>query len=152
MELIFLTPARMVLHRPKLLRFIQSYGEGRITHRGIRWLKSIEAEEGEKPGTLFLIAKENHQLAGFFAVLDYGRKESLIVVHPKYRNQGLGRRMIEESLIKLGRFYGRVALDNLPSLHMVFGLGMVGFKLTKGPTGKPTLWVGIGQWRREDVQ
>lgn len=152
MEFLYLTPAQLVTNLPRLLRFIRTYGEGRITHRALRWLRSFTGEEDEEPGTLFLVAKENQRIAGFFSARDYGRKESFIVIHPRYRNQGLGRGMVQESLTRMDKFYGRIALDNLPSLKMALALGMVGFHLTKGPTGKPTLWVGIGNWRKEDVE
>ncbi|WP_028986388.1 GNAT family N-acetyltransferase [Thermicanus aegyptius] len=151
MEFRTLTPDELHPYRPFLLHFLRRFGGGHITHRAIRWLKNMEGKELEEKGTLILIATEAKKLIGLFAVSDFGLKESLIAVHPKHRNRNLGKEMLKRAIESLGTLYGRVALDNLPSLKMCLGIGMVGFKLIEGPTGKPTLWLGIGQWKKEDV-
>jgi hypothetical protein len=43
-------------------------------------------------------------------------------------------------------------MDNIPSLKLCFSIGMVAFDLFTGVTGKPTLWLGIGKWDREEVK
>jgi len=137
--------------RRTLLQFIRRCGERRITASAIHWLKTAPGTELTKDGTLILAAVDGRRLIGLVAVADYGRKESLIVVHPQYRRQGVALALVDEIVRRLDRVYGRVAIDNIPSLSMCLQAGFVAFAMDKGPTGKPTLWIGKGNWRKDEV-
>ena len=137
--------------RKTLIRFIQKHGERRITTSGIRWLRQVKGTDLSFDGNLILAALDKRRLVGLVAVADYGRRESLIVVHPLYRRQGVGLQLVDEVVSELDRVYGRIAIDNIPSLSMCLQAGFVAFALEKGPTGKPTLWIGKGNWRKDEV-
>lgn len=137
--------------RQTLLNFIRKYGERRITQSGIQWLKTVPGAALSEDGNLILAALDHRRLIGLAAVADYGRKESLIVVHPDYRRQGVALELVDEVVQRMDRVYGRVAMDNIPSLAMCLEAGFVAFALRKGPTGKPTLWIGKGNWRKDEV-
>ena len=137
--------------RKAMIRFIQKYGERRITASGIRWLRQVKETHLSDDGNLILAALHERRLVGLVAIADYGRKESLIVVHPQYRRQNVAIRMVDKAFKDLGKLYGRVAIDNIPSLSMCFEAGFVAFALAKGPTGKPTLWIGKGNWRKDEI-
>lgn len=137
--------------RQTLVRFIRKYGERRITRSAIQWLKTVRGSALAEEGNLILAALEGRKLVGLVAAADYGRRESFIVVHPAYRRQGIALELVNELVRRLDRVYGRVALDNIPSLAMCLQAGFVAFALDKGPTGKPTLWLGKGDWRKEEV-
>ncbi len=136
--------------RKTLIRFIQKHGERRITASGIRWLRQVKGTD-LSDGNLILAALDRRRLVGLIAVADYGRRESLIVVHPFYRRQGIGLQLVDGIVSELDKVYGRVAIDNIPSLSMCLQAGFVAFALEKGPTGKPTLWIGKGNWRKDEV-
>lgn len=152
MEIIRVDPAMWSKIKDRVVRFIQKYGEGRITRKAIRWLKELNGEHLQKNGTFILIAAEEKKILGVIAVSNYGIDQSVVVVNPEVRQRGVGKTMIQHLLEHAEKLYGRVALDNIPSLKMCFSIGMVGFKLVEGPTGKPTLWLGLGNWKKEDVE
>ena len=138
--------------RPKVISFIRRYGDRRITQQGLNWLKSASEKELQEPGTGVWVAVENKRMVGLSALSHYGIHQSLIVVHPNLRNKSVARNMVTTIIQSVGKIYGRVAYDNHASLSMCLGSGMVVFARAKdGPTGKPTYWVGGGNWKREDI-
>ena len=137
--------------RPILIRFLKKHGDGRITHKAIRWLKQIQATE-VKPGTLILLAFHQQKLVGLMAFSHYGIEHAITAVHPNWRKQGIGMAMLKKALSQLKKVYTRVAYDNIPSLKLCFSCGLVAFDMIKGPTGKPTLLLGGGEWKHEDIQ
>ncbi len=146
------TPDTLPKVRQRLIRFLQLHGDKRITRQGIRWLEGLHGEELNKQGSLILVTIEENRMTGILAISDYGREESYVAVHQDYRQKRTGVTLIEELMKRVDKAYGRVALDNIPSLKMCFAMGMIGFKVISGPTGKPTLWLGLGNWRKDDVE
>lgn len=138
-------------HHSKFNVFIQRHGDKRITRTGIEWLNEVAESEYKQEGTYVLCALNKSQLVGLVIIVKYGLKESYIIVHSTFRNQHVAKEMLHKAMQDLGKLYGRVAMDNLPSLQMCFNSGMTAFHLTTGPTSKPTLWLGGGKWSRQDV-
>jgi len=134
-----------------LIRFTIQHGDNRITHQAIRWLKRLKPFE-LKNGTIIIVAIDNKKLVGLVAFGNYGIEESFCVVHPHYRNKGIGERLLKHSFQYLNRVYTRVATDNIPSLKVCFSSGLVAFRLVKGPTGKPTFLFGGGDWKAEEIK
>lgn len=151
MNLRILNYMLFLKNRPLFLRFIREHGDSRITHHAIGWLRNLSEEAFNKDGNIVIAVMDGRRLVGLGAVSNYGLNESLAVVHRQYRQKDIGRQLIRAFVDNLGKFYGRVALDNIASLKMCFAAGLYGFKLTTGPTGKPTLWVGGGNIDMEDV-
>ncbi|MFD1425974.1 GNAT superfamily N-acetyltransferase [Kroppenstedtia sanguinis] len=135
--------------RPQLLRFSKRHGDRRITHRALRWLRSLTGDPFPG-GTWLAAALDGQRLAGFILFGKYGLEESFIVVHPEYRKQAVAESLLEAALHTLDRVYTRVACDNIPSLKLCFKQGLVAFQLVTGPTGKPTLCLGGGNWSRKE--
>lgn len=138
----------------QIVKFIKRYGDKRITRTAIEKINDVSTSQSitlNKDGHYALCALEGNKLVGFLMVVDYGREESIIVIHKHYRNQDLAQRMVQQTIDTLTKLYGRVAIDNIPSLKVCLSNGMVAFDLFKGPTGKPTLWLGGGNWSKEDV-
>lgn len=152
MEIIKLDYATYKRHKTKWGKFIQSYGDQRITHAVRRWLASISSEEFEQPGTEILVALENRKMTGISGFSQYGLHHSFAVILPEHRSHGIAKELIQTHLRHLGKVYTRVALDNVPSMKVCFSNDMIAFKLVNGPTGKPTLWFGGGNWSKRDVE
>ncbi len=153
MDFLELSPIQFDRHRSRLVQFIQQHGDNRITHRAIRWLRELDADLLLlQAGTAIIVALSEKQLRGLIIIADYGREESLAVVHRDYRSMNIASALIQKYLDDKDKLYGRVALDNVPSIKMCLANGMVGFKLTEGPTGKPTMWFGMGNWKKEDIE
>lgn len=152
MNIRVLDPQLFAHTRNRLIQFLHLHGDRRITKKGMQWLKTADPGDLEKDGNLILVAVKDQKMKGILAISDYGRKESFVAVHRNERQQGIGVMLINHLLQHVDKAYGRVALDNIPSLKMCLAIGMVGFDLTTGPTGKPTLWLGVGNWSKEDVQ
>ncbi|HJV44942.1 MAG TPA: GNAT family N-acetyltransferase [Bacillota bacterium] len=152
MQVKQVTPEQLPKVKQRFIQFIQLHGDKRITKQATRWLEAITGEQLTEEGNCILAAIEDKKLTGVLAVADYGRKEAFVAVHVHYRQQKTGVTLLEELLKRVDKAYGRVALDNIPSLKMCFAMGMIGFKVITGPTGKPTLWLGLGNWKKEDVE
>jgi hypothetical protein len=108
-------------------------------------------EQFNQEGTLVTLAVKEKKTIGILIISQYGIDESFMAVHKQFRNKHVAQQMVTQAYEKLGKMYGRVALDNMPSLKVCLANGMVAFHLFNGPTGKPTLWLGGGNWKKEDV-
>ena len=139
-------------NRSRMIHFIREHGDKRITAQATRWLAALTPEELTQNGTIILAYVENKKLLGIMAAADYGRQESFLVIRTDARQKGLGKQLTETAITQLGKLYGRVALDNTPSLRTCLSVGMVGFSCFTGVTGKPTLWLGAGDWSKEDIE
>jgi GNAT superfamily N-acetyltransferase len=137
--------------RQIFIQFIKKFGDGRITHRAIRWFRQLDENQFQQPGTLIAIATDQNRLAGIILFADYGKQEAFIVVHPQYRQKGIGEKLVSFSLTLLPKIYTKVAYDNIPSLKLCFACGLKAFRLFKGPTGKPTFWLGAGDFHESEV-
>lgn len=135
--------------KEQLLKFINFHGDKRITKKGIRWLTDLSRDELKEDGNSIIIASEKKQLIGFIAVSNFGINHSFIAVHNDYRRKGTAKLLLKKVIKRMGRFYARIALDNIPSLRTCISTGMVAFKIEKGPTGKPTI---LMRWGPPDKQ
>ncbi len=151
MKIYALSAEEFRRHRTRLVRFLRQHGERRITKDALRWLEREPIHLCDEEGGGIWVVVDGNRLVGMAALSDYGRRESVIAVHRDYRQKGVAQELIATMRERLGKLYGRIALDNFPSLKMSFAAGFVAFDLIEGPTGKPTFWVGLGDWKREDV-
>lgn len=138
-------------YRSRLLLFLRKYGDQRLTHKALRWLRDLPLGL-ELLGTAIAVAVHNKQLVGIIAVGKYGVDEAIIAVKPTARKKGVAKQLVSFIVNRLGRMYARVAVDNTASLNLCFSMNMVAFDMFTGVTGKPTLWLGAGDWRREEIE
>lgn len=152
MKLIKVTEKTPESLKKALIRFIYKYGDGHITKKAIIWLKSTPLLElqREKGDLIHIYLNDKNNIIGVIAIANYGLKQAIIVVHPKVRNNGLAQNLVKGTLEDIDRFYVKVANDNMASLKLCFSVGMRAFGLTKGPTGKPTLILGFGNWNSKE--
>lgn len=151
MSIIRLTPGQFLSNRRKIIRFLRNHGDRRITLKAIRWIREATKKDVEQEGFLALCALHHHSIIGVMVIADYGRAESIIAIHKNHRNQRIAKTMVQQAISTLGKMYGRVAIDNIPSLKICLDNGMVAFHLFTGVTNKPTLWLGGGNWKKEDI-
>lgn len=151
MQLLSLTEQQLNKQRRNLIRFFRFHGDHRITKDAYNWIQKANQEDLDHPGTLILCALEDKKIVGVIIAANYGIDESLIAVHKKHRNKHTAQNMVQQTLTLLGKLYGRVALDNIPSLKVCLENQMVAFHLFDGPTGKKTFWLGGGAWKKDDV-
>lgn len=135
-----------------LIRFIVKYGDGHITQKAINWLNKTPFSKlsYEKGNSILVIVNEKKQIIGVIAIANYGLDQAIIVVHPEVRKLGIAQKLTYGALEDIDRYYVKVAYDNIPSLKLCFSVGMKAFNLIKGPTGKPTLVLGNGNWNPEE--
>ncbi|QKG83926.1 GNAT family N-acetyltransferase [Kroppenstedtia pulmonis] len=151
MDYIVLTPSQLKKWRSSILLFAKKYGDRRITHKALRWLRNVKP--GPFPeGTWMSVALEGRRLVGFICFGRYGMEEAFIVVHPSHRKKKVAETLLFHALEELDKVYTRVACDNVPSMKLCFSAGMIAFNLTTGPTGKPTLCFGGGEWSPEEFK
>ncbi|MDR6226657.1 GNAT family N-acetyltransferase [Desmospora profundinema] len=150
MRILILTPQLLARHRDRLIRFSLRFGDKRITHKALRWLKQVPVNQPFPEGTWMAIALDRDRLCGFILFGRFGLEEAFIVVHPSKRRQRVAEQLLELALNRLDRIYTRVACDNIPSLKLCFAMGLVAFRLVTGPTGKPTLILASGNWSQEE--
>jgi GNAT superfamily N-acetyltransferase len=151
MKIDSLSPATLQAARLSIIHFIHQYGEGRITYLPLQWLEHLQAEAWNE-GTFIATALERGEIVATLAIGNYGIEQSFMAVHPDYRRKGVGEALLKSAMEKLPKIYARVACDNTPSLKLCFSCGFVAFHLfLKETTGKPTLWLGSGKWKREEI-
>lgn len=138
-------------YRKQFIRFFLQHGDKHITKQGLSWLNNAQKEDLKKAGNYVVIVLDKSVLVGIFITVNYGLNESFIAVHRQYRHRDIASDMIQLTLGELGKLYGRVATDNTPSLTLCMENGLVAFALCKGPTGKSTLWLGGGDWSKNDI-
>ncbi|WP_187820551.1 GNAT family N-acetyltransferase [Pasteuria penetrans] len=124
-------------HKP-ILAFIHRYGEKRITLATLCWLRHLTPASLKVKGTYMATVFENKNLIGVFASSQHGH-HSCIVVHPEFRRQGIGRRLLHSSLQCLDLLHVQVAIDNTPCINLFFGCGLSAYKMTRDDTKKPAL-------------
>lgn len=137
--------------KKSIFPFIRQNGDKRITHQAVNWLKNLTPSELDKGGNLVLVFKDKNKIVGLFCINDYGKKEIFFVVDKEERNKGIGKMLGKYAIGTLGKLYARIAADNTPSLKAAFSVGMVAFDCFEGPTGKQTLWLGAGNWDRNEI-
>lgn len=145
MRIISILPPKLKKVKPTLITFIRRHGDQRITHHAIRWFSKLRSENLNE-GTCVTVVLSKKKLAGIVVFGNYGLDEAFTAVHPDYRKKGVGEMLLKHSLEKLDRVYTRVATDNIPSLKLCFSCGLIAFHLIRGPTDKPTLVLGGGNW------
>ncbi|MBD1373095.1 GNAT family N-acetyltransferase [Hazenella sp. IB182357] len=150
MKIKKVTPTVAEKLKPVAIRFMKNHGDGRITHKALRWFNKLTPEQFIA-STWMAVAFDDKKMIGMIIFGDYGTSESLIAVHPYYRKQGVGEKLLLHGIDHLGKVYTRVACDNTASLKLCFSCQMVAIDMTKGPTGKPTLWLAGGNWNRQDL-
>lgn len=119
-----------------LLHLVSNHRSGRITPEALKWLDGLNEHDLNYQGNLVVLILYGRRLVGALACSDYGREQSLIVVHRDHRGNGLGRHLVRGALKHLKEFHARVASDNLPSLKLFFGAGLVAYDVFVRPNGK----------------
>ncbi len=152
MAIIQIKSEKWTYLQPRCLQFFEKYGDKRITKCALTWLANLKPAELLNPGTIILFAIENRQIIACIACSHYGIHHSIIAVRPENRKHKIGDDLLKQMILKNSKFYATVAIDNIPSLQLCFANEMTAFLLINGPTGKPTLWLGGGNWSKEDVK
>lgn len=118
----------------ELLAFVQKYGRGKISDESYRQLMKLSRRDLLAPGSSLLLAyvrtEEGPLLAGISCITDAGRKISVVVVHPLYRNCGIGSSLLSRQLAKLGELSCRTAVENTASLQMCLRAGLCATRLS----------------------
>jgi GNAT superfamily N-acetyltransferase len=151
MQLLKLSEHKLAKNRKQLIRFFRKHGDERITKHGLDWLRNVQPGEIEREGNAAYCTVHKQLLTGVIIIVHYGIEESYMAVHRSYRQQKIGSQLLQKTVEDLGKLYARVATDNVASIKLCVDTGMVAFDLIKGPTGKPTLWFGGGEWKRSDI-
>ncbi|MBW4840250.1 MAG: GNAT family N-acetyltransferase [Paenibacillaceae bacterium] len=131
------------LQHGEILAFVRKYGSGHVSSAVLRGLLRLTPSDLNRPGCSLLVARiraeDGERLAGVACAMDYGRTLCVVVVHPLYRGRGIGARLLQAQLTRLGQLSCRVALSQVPGLHMCFRAGLYASGLTRDPHGKALL-------------
>lgn len=77
----------------------------------------------------FLLAtvrtEEGERIAGFAITTNYGQDIGLIIVHPLYRNMGIGTQLLSRQLTELGTLCYHVPIWNKAAVKMCFNSGLI---------------------------
>jgi len=66
-------------------------------------------------------------LVGVIICESYGKRTSFSVVRKSHRSRGIAKALLLRAVNSMGRFYAEVASDNLASMKVLFGMGMVAY-------------------------
>lgn len=113
--------------RPGILRLIRGHNDRHITRKAVRHLRELAPSKLVEAGNVCLTAWSGERLVGVILCEEFGKRTSMAVVHRDFRSQGIGRELLKRAVAQMGRFYGEIAADNLPSLRHAFAAGMVAY-------------------------
>lgn len=113
--------------RANLLRIIKSHGDSRITRNAFRNLRTLRPARLHQDGNVIWTAWDDRLLVGLIFCERYGNRTSFSVVRKSHRAQGIGKELLLRAVTTMGRFYAEVAVDNLASMKLLFGMGMVAY-------------------------
>lgn len=144
MELELLTPDRWRSEKKRLIGFALRFGDKRLAVSTLHALRKLddsllEQAQGGGCGAVIAVASHGSRIVGFGFAADGGEGGSLVVVHKEARGLGIGGKIVEAMIGRLGAMTCNVAADNIASMAICFRLGMQAVSMHRGPTGKPTL-------------
>jgi ribosomal protein S18 acetylase RimI-like enzyme len=143
-ELELLTPEAWLSEQKRLIGFAIRFGDKRLAVSTIHVLRKLDPsllKEGHNApiGAVAVIAKHSSRIVGFGFAQDGGEGACMVVVHPEARSLGIGSKILQAMIERLGKLSCNVAADNTASMALCFRLGMTAVSMHRGPTGKPTL-------------
>ncbi|MGO4539822.1 GNAT family N-acetyltransferase [Paenibacillus sp. 2TAB19] len=144
MEVELLAPDRWRTEKKRLIGFALRFGDKRLaiaTMHALRKLddSTLESDASGVYTAVIAVAVHGSRIVGFGFAADGGEGGSLVVVHPDARGLGIGGKIVEAMIGRLGSMTCNVAVDNTASMAICFKLGMKAVSMHRGPTGKPTL-------------
>lgn len=124
------------------------------------WSENAIASELNNPLSLWLVAEENGQVAGYIGsqtVLDMSDMMN-VAVAPALRQRGIGRRLVETLIAWLdqrgaGALSLEVRVSNLPAIGLYEQLGFekVGQRKNYYVNPKEDAWIMRKQWKELEV-
>lgn len=138
-------------YRPRLLAFIQRYGEKRIARRTLVRLATDEALAYDPEGGIW-VAHAGGRVLGVLAVRRAGIVLSMIVVHPLYRRAGIGVKLLNEAVRTTKRLYARISADNAPSLRLAKSTGFTIIDRIVTRSGQTIVIVARGAWQKKEAK
>ncbi len=114
-------------NRASLLRLIRLNADNHITRKAYTNLRTLRSERLAKEGNVIWTAWDGQQLVGMIFCERFGNRTSLAVVRRSHRSQGIGKALLQRAVGSMGRFYAEVATDNIASMKVLFGMGMVAY-------------------------
>ncbi|MDQ0061178.1 GNAT family N-acetyltransferase [Paenibacillus harenae] len=144
MDLELLTQGRWRSEKKRLIGFALRFGDKRLAVATMHALRTLDdrflaADAHGVFGAVIVVATHGNRIVGFGFAADRGEGGSLVVVHPDARGLGIGAKIVEAMIGRLGSMTCNVAADNTASMAICFKLGMKAVSMHRGPTGKPTL-------------
>lgn len=112
-----------------LLRLIRLNADNHITRKAFNNLRNLRPARLAKEGNVIWTAWDDQLLVGMVFCERFGNRTSFSVVRRSHRSQGIGKALLQRAVTSMGRFYAEVAVDNLASMKVLFGMGMVAYDI-----------------------
>ena len=111
--------------RSAALQLVRTQADRHITRRAYENMRSMHPKALDEAGNVIFSAWEGSLLVGILLCERFGNRSALAVVRRTHRSQGIAKELLRRALAAMGRFYAEVATDNIASLRVVFGMGMI---------------------------
>ena len=115
--------AAPLINRQRVIEFIHTYGDHHITQEAFSYY-----QDPNSPGILILAYEDEHLVGLSGSKIGEGNviSYSITVVHPEYRNRGIGTKLLRQKMSCLdGEYRSIVAADNVASRRICEKAGLV---------------------------
>jgi GNAT superfamily N-acetyltransferase len=125
-----------------LVALAVEHGERRVRKASLDWLRELKVGslgDHERGGPLVLFVTDGEDAVGVTVSTFDTLGPNFTVVHTDHRRKGVGSMLVRAKLTPQMHYTTLVALDNVPSLRLMFSVGLVADGLVDNGSGKQVL-------------
>ncbi|WP_078552597.1 hypothetical protein [Bacillus alkalicellulosilyticus] len=151
MRIIDLTPDNWEKYGRVFLQFVKRYEKRYESDHCFSWLYHLRKSHLCKPGNAVKISYWDGKIIAAFALSDYGKKNSVMLIAPNYEQTAIGSKLIKAMKKDLGVCYLKISYRSPLLVKTALNAGLVGLGYSHKKCGDLLLWFGGGNWNLQDI-
>ncbi|UOE95468.1 hypothetical protein [Alkalihalobacillus sp. LMS39] len=150
MRIVTVTPDNWEKYGRVLLQFVKRYERKAKKPNCYRWMYHLRKHHLVQRGNSIKLAFWDGKLVAVFAVVEYGTKESVLLIAPNYKETSIGSILLENMKSDLSVCYYKIPSDATAFIKAAIDAGYVAFRYAQ-EQGQTMLWFGGGHWHSSDI-